>query len=123
MPQRLSPLINGEIYHVFNRGSRKQKIFFDHRDYERALAVLEFYSYKSNSMKYSSFKKLPPGKQLEYLEGKRLSRKKIIECLAFCFMPNHFHLLIKQLEDKGISEFMRLIQNSSLAILIQSTTR
>jgi len=34
-------------------------------------------------------------------------RKLLVEILAFCLMPNHFHLLIRQLKDDGISRFMR----------------
>jgi len=34
-------------------------------------------------------------------------REKLVEVIAFCFMPNHVHLLVKQLNDNGITEFMR----------------
>ncbi len=35
------------------------------------------------------------------------SRDKLVEVAAFCFMPNHLHLLIRQLKDGGITKFMR----------------
>jgi len=37
---------------------------------------------------------------------------RIVEVLAFCLMPNHFHLLVKQLKDGGISRYLSLFQNS-----------
>lgn len=38
--------------------------------------------------------------------------KKIIEILAFCLMPNHFHLLLKQIKEGGITEFVSKVTNS-----------
>jgi putative transposase len=42
---------------------------------------------------------------LETLEEDK--REKFVEILAFCFMPNHIHLLLKQVQDKGVSKFMQ----------------
>lgn len=112
MPQRFIPLVTREIYHVFNRGSRKQQIFLDTNDYNRALHTLEFYSYSNNTMKYSLFNSISIDLQMNYLQKLRKENKRHIEILAFCLMPNHFHLLIRQLEDGGVSKFMRLLQNS-----------
>ncbi|XOB41493.1 MAG: transposase [Candidatus Nealsonbacteria bacterium] len=36
-------------------------------------------------------------------------RKLIVEILAFCLMPNHFHLLLRQREEGGLTKFMRKI--------------
>ena len=36
-------------------------------------------------------------------------RDKFVEILAFCFMPNHIHLLVRQLKDDGISQFMKKV--------------
>lgn len=51
-------------------------------------------------------------KAAELLQGPTLQsdkRDKFVEVLAFCFMPNHIHLLVKQLKDNGISQFMRKV--------------
>ena len=39
----------------------------------------------------------------------RKERKMLVEILCFCLMPNHFHLLLRQIKDGGITEFMRKI--------------
>ena len=36
-------------------------------------------------------------------------RNKFVEVLAFCFMPNHIHLLVRQIKDGGVSKFMQKI--------------
>jgi len=78
MPYRKNPLFAGGYYHVFNRGTEKRDIFLDRKDKERFLTKL-----------------------IKYLEEEQVS------LLAFCLMPNHFHLLVKQSSDKAISTFMR----------------
>lgn len=40
-----------------------------------------------------------------------------MEIFAFCLMPNHFHLLLKQKEERGISKFMNIFQNSHVRYL------
>ena len=33
--------------------------------------------------------------------------KQLVSIGSFCIMPNHFHILITQIEDGGISKFMQ----------------
>lgn len=48
-------------------------------------------------------------RKIEYKNKKREreKRKLIIEILAFCLMPNHFHLIVRQIKDNGIVKFMQ----------------
>lgn len=98
---RKEPLATGYVYHIFNRGVNKGDIFFDERDYKRFIMVAGYYL--SNEKPFSHFF------QLE--ESNSVSEKKI-SVLAYCLMPNHFHFLIKQLVDGGITWYMQHLANS-----------
>lgn len=103
MPYRTTPLVNGQIYHVFNRGSEKRIIFESNRDRSRFLKSIRYYQLVDPKPSFSKF---------SLSKKKDLENKKIVELLCYCLMPNHFHLLIKQLEEGGISKFMSKFLNS-----------
>ncbi len=105
MPVRLTPFVNGQIYHVFNRGNGKRIIFKDRRAYTRFLETVQYYQLVGPKPKFSHYHKFGP---LQPDPGKR-----IIEIVAYCLMPNHFHFLLKQVEEGGISEFMSKLENST----------
>lgn len=97
------------IYHIYNRGVEKRTIFLDEYDYgvflnclKDALLPPEKLSptIKTFTLKGVSFKGVarPPKNFVNE-----------IELLAYCLMPNHFHLLIKQSRDRAIDSFMRSI--------------
>jgi putative transposase len=91
-----------EYYHVYNRGVDKRLIFIDGRDYERFLCLL----YLSNSAKNFEISKDP---NIEWSFEKVLETdrgEEIVSIGAWCLMPNHFHILIKEKVDGGISKFM-----------------
>lgn len=104
MPYRIIPFVNGQIYHVYNRGSEKRIIFEDRRDYQRFLKTLVYYQLEGPKPKLSHF--------FQYQTFKPDQANKIVEILAYCLMPNHFHLLLKQLKDGGISEMVSKISLS-----------
>lgn len=112
MPARFVPLITEELYHVFNRGVNKQPIFFGKRDYQRAMDVCEFYSFAESKLRFSKFLLLSQEKKIHFWRKLREGNRKLVEIICFCFMPNHFHLLLKQKEENGISKFMSIFQNS-----------
>ena len=59
---------NGFYYHIYNRGNNSQKIFFRENDY------------------------------IIFLQKIRKELKPICEIIAYCLMPNHFHLMVKTSE-------------------------
>ncbi len=99
MPRRITPFINGEYYHLYNRGLAKQPIFNFSDDYKRFIETLFYYQIQNPKPKFSTFKKF----NLYSVD----SSKKIVEVICYSVMPNHFHLLIEQLKDGRITEFMR----------------
>lgn len=104
MPSRIFPFSNGYYYHVYNRGSEKRPIFESRRDYQRFLKTLIYYQIEGPKPKFSHFSLLSPFK----LDPS----KKIVEIVAYCLMPNHFHILLKQTKEHGITEFMSKFSNS-----------
>ncbi|MBI2021641.1 transposase [Candidatus Daviesbacteria bacterium] len=104
MPYRIIPFADDQIYHIYNRGSEKRLIYGDRRDYQRFLKTLSYYQLEGPKPKLSQF--------FRYKNFKAEQAKKMVEILTFCLMPNHFHLLVKQLRSQGITEFMRNILNS-----------
>lgn len=112
MPSRKIPLVTDHYYHIFNRGVNKQPIFFSMKDYKRALETLEFYSYSPMPLRYSKFLQLNRDERTQILFSLKKTGIKLISFICFCLMPNHFHFLLKQKVDGGITRFMSNFQNS-----------
>lgn len=112
MPQRKVIFANNEYYHVFNRSIHKEPILTKHRDCQRALKTLEYYRFENPPIRLSYFLAFGVDKRLEIIRSLSNKAKKIVDIISFVFMPNHFHFLLKQNEDKGISKFLALFQNS-----------
>lgn len=104
MPYRKTPLVNNEFYHIFNRGVAKLPIFLDRRDYIRFLDTIYYYQFQGPKPQFS---------QLKRFKDKTFDNNtKIIEIMCFCLMPNHFHFLLRQTQDNGITEFVSKVCNS-----------
>lgn len=112
MPARITPLVTGQIYHAFNRGINKQPIFLDTREYGRALDILFYYSFANLRLRFSKFLLLPQEERSRFWDGLLKEGKKLVDIICFCLMPNHFHFLLEQKIDNGISKFMATFQNS-----------
>ena len=111
MPRRKIPLANGEYYHIFNRGVNKIPIFNNASDYKRVTLATRYYSSAHTPMRLSRFLKLSNEERASYwLKIKNLP--KLISIISYCIMPNHFHFLLKQKLDRGISKFIKYLQAS-----------
>lgn len=112
MPGRDIPLVTDEIYHVLNRGIASQPIFQDKRDYTRALQTLFFYQNQKQPLRYAKFLTLSRAQRLEILERLAKEKQFLVEIIVYCLMPNHFHLMLRQLVENGVSKFMANFANS-----------
>lgn len=112
MPLRKIPLINKEVYHIVNRGVASMPIFKTSRDYSRFINTFIYYQYQSPPIKYSKFRTLSQDRRKEILRTLKRKNNFIVEIICYCVMPNHFHLLLKQLKNNGIVDFIRLTTNS-----------
>ncbi|HPF51322.1 MAG TPA: hypothetical protein PK335_07085 [Draconibacterium sp.] len=70
----ITPILGGNYYHIFNRGINRQAIFFEEKNYAYFLHLM-----KQFVVPY-------------------------VSVLAYCLIPNHFHLVIKVKEEILISE-------------------
>ncbi|MBM3251056.1 MAG: hypothetical protein FJZ07_02380 [Candidatus Nealsonbacteria bacterium] len=111
MPIKRPHLVNREIYHIVIRTIEGFKLFIDNKDYFRMIHDLfEFNDQNpvSSNYRHISVNSNMPRSVLGIL-NRRKKRELLVEILAFCLMPNHVHLLVRQIQDGGISKFMRKI--------------
>ena len=96
-------LSNDEYYHIFNRGAAKGLIFNDFIDYRRFLL---------NMLVFNSDEPVGGLYALSVSDFVDIKSKNepVVEIIAYCLNPNHFHIILKQLVDGGISKFMHKIQ-------------
>ncbi len=112
MPGRLVPLITEEIYHIFNKGIASQPVFTNKFDYQRGEDTLFYYKHVNPPVKYSRLFSLHKDDRNDLLNQLEKEKKNLVDLIAYCFMPNHFHLLLKQLVNNGISKYLSNFANS-----------
>ncbi len=100
MPSRnvIKKFYNGGTYHAYNRGVEKRTVFIDDQDYRMFIYYLRLY--------------LTPdleGFELRQWNHRDLSRS--IDLISYCLMPNHYHLILRQLKEGAITELMRRVVN------------
>ncbi len=100
--QRYIDFAPGEYYHVYNRGVDKRLIYLDESDRERMIKLL----YVSNSTKPFVFRNI----QQKPLHD--IDREPLVAIGAYCLMPNHFHILVKELADGGVTSFMEKLSTA-----------
>ena len=89
----------GEWYHCYSRGVDKRTVFQDEADYKRFVSLL----YLANSSQHIRRDSL--SKDSSVYETTR--PQVLVSIGAYALMPNHFHLLLYEKEEGGISAFMR----------------
>ena len=109
---KISP---GEYYHIFNRGVNKQLIFGEDRDRVRFLFLILYFQSKlvfSNIVRCVKYYVQHRVFNIDTEVIKEVVQNREIELVAFCLMPNHFHLILKELEPGGIGRYMQRVLNS-----------
>jgi len=104
---RKVPLLSGESYHIYNRGAHKQAIFTCKDDYTRFLALLHLSNHKEPILIRDILEKSKYRGRFSGEIFTELVDKSLVEVLAYSLMPNHFHLVLRQKSELGISTFMR----------------
>lgn len=99
---RKQPFVDGEFYHIYNRGVDKRNIFTDEKDIDRFIQSMKEFNVTDpiGSIYENSFNKLgcPTPKSPE---------SALVNFICYCLNPNHYHFILEQVIDGGISEFMK----------------
>ena len=107
---RKNPLVNNEVYHIYNSSIAKFKIFNDTSEFSRIIDVVLYYQRKKPETKFCKF--IRSSKNREDGDTSFSDKEKLVEIIAYCFMPTHVHFILKQLRENGISIFMSNVCNS-----------
>lgn len=105
MAYRKVPLVSGEVYHIYNRGVEKRPVFQTIPDYSRFILLLQFYQ-RVHSYQFS---RLTHNQRLEVI--RKADGLLLVEIISYCLMPNHYHLVLKQIEEGGISRLARIVSD------------
>src|SRR3989338_10664020 len=97
---------NNKYYHVFNRGANKANIFFSDEDRKRFLWSLRVFNDVDANFISVRLKENLGASLLD------LGKDRLVDILCIVLMPNHFHLLLKQVQNNGISKFMHKLGTS-----------
>ncbi len=102
--------VPNSYYHVYNRGVEKRDIFIDDQDHKVFLSYLKHYL-SPPDIEFSH--------PLQEMIGFNLVRVRPlptfaeqVSLLSYCLMTNHFHLLLHQVIQTGVTEFVRALCTS-----------
>ena len=105
----------GEYYHVYNRGAHKQGILRESTDWARMLfGIIYFQSptpFKNISRRARTFDSRS-GFDIGESDFRHVYEARSVELVAFCLMGNHFHLLLREISEGGVSRYLQRVQES-----------
>jgi len=101
----------GEVYHIFVKSIADYTVFNNEDEFSRMLKLITYYRFK-NYLRFSDFLEL----KIVQKEGLNNAfnivskdKEKLVQVVAYCLMPTHIHLVLKQLNESGVSNFMRKV--------------
>jgi len=100
MSVRKEEFVPGGIYHIYNRGVDKRTVFEDKQDFYQFLDMMDIFN-QDRSL----------GSRLVYNYPVNIKHRgktsMLVEIVAFCLLPNHYHLILKENVEGGVSKFMQ----------------
>lgn len=105
-------LEQGKIYHIYNRGVNKCNIFNNNSDMWRFLQGMFLFNDENTSfnilyqIERENKGRINFNLLKEFIDNNRKDKTPLIRIMADCLMPNHFHLLVEEIQENGISRFM-----------------
>ena len=92
-----------------NKSIAGYSILNSEKEYTRMIQILRFFSYGEKLPQFSKFITYPTVQEQGFEQAlQQLTNKerKLVQVFAYCLMPTHIHLILKQLQDGGISRFL-----------------
>lgn len=111
MQKRKDELVNGSVYHIYTRSIAGYKIFNNKSDFIRMRRNFNLCRFSNFSMALSVYDRLSLENQTVMIARLIETNDVLVEIIAFCIMPTHIHLILKQVKDGGISKFMSKVLN------------
>lgn len=108
--RRLDIFIKGSIYHICNKSIAHYGIFQDFGNAQRFITRLDFYNSLNNSLSFSQYERMHGKYKQENLLTIR--KDSYVKFLAYCIMPDHYHLLVKINANDRFSEYIGNVENS-----------
>lgn len=110
MPSKntLKVYVENGFYHIYNRGVEKRTVFEDDQDYKVFLKYLKEILSPLDPLAMNTIFTLR-GQSYKAVKAPLKNYTTEIDLCAYCLMPNHFHLLIKQKEKTSLEGFMRAL--------------
>lgn len=110
--KRKHPFTVGTIHHVYNRGVAKCPICERDADYWRFLQGLCLFNDAESTSSILWHMERDRGRLTmnvlkEYIVSDSEKREPLVRILAYCLMGNHFHLIVEEIQEGGITKFMR----------------
>ena len=106
MPKRFIPFSDGNIYHVYDKTVESIRIFSNDTISTRFINTLTYYRSLKSTMRYSYLKSCRYGIADQIMKKVVDEGSFRIQILAYCLMPNHYHLLVRQLHPNSIEDTM-----------------
>lgn len=108
---RKTPFILGEYYHIYNRTILNIPEFKEKNNCNR---LMQAFLLANSTKSGQAFEYLRNNSKPTYDVGLinralEIARKgeKLVDVLCYAIMPDHYHLLIREVREKGITEFIR----------------
>jgi putative transposase len=106
---KLKEYCEGGVYHIYNRGIDGREVFVTGEDYEMWINLMQRYLGEWQEKQDPRFK----GERPYILRHKKeMNLSGQVRVLAYCLMPDHFHLVIRQEVKNGITQLMRRLMTN-----------
>lgn len=105
-------IVVGEFYHIYNRGNDKQNIFIDNRDWVRFIFLILYFQSPIKFFQIGRSVSLYLKQSIFDVPAEKITQDRYVELISFTLMPNHFHLIVHEFKENGISQYMQRVLNA-----------